>query len=57
MNKDQFQLGQRVKQKDEGVWAYGYVREIKDNSIVIEWDDIKNWCEHFEEEFHTIYFA
>lgn len=56
MKKEQFYIGQRVKQKDidEGFWAYGHVKEIKDKSIVIKWGDIAAPCEHFSDEWPLI---
>jgi hypothetical protein len=56
MRKDQFKLGQRVKQKEDGSWKHGHVRQIKEKSVIIQWDDIRDWCEHFEDEFETIFF-
>lgn len=60
MLKNEFYIGQRVKQQDpdEGYMTYGIVREIKDKSILIDWDD-PNWglmkdTEHFEDEYPTI---
>lgn len=60
MTKDQFYIGQRVKQKDpdEGYMVYGRVKEIRDTSILIDWDD-PEWglmedVEHFEDEYNSI---
>jgi len=60
MKREQFYVGQRVKQKDpdEGYMCYGKVREIKEKSILVDWDD-PNWglmenVEHFEDEFDSI---
>ena len=60
MKKNQFYVGQRVKQKDpdEGYMCYGRVKEVKENSVIIDWDDpefgmLEN-VEHFEDEFSTI---
>lgn len=41
MTKDQFYVGQRVKEKDpdEGYMVYGKVMEVKESSVVIQWDD------------------
>jgi hypothetical protein len=60
MTKEQFYIGQRVKQKDpdEGYMVYGIVREIKDKSIIIDWDDpeygLMDGVEHFADEWPTI---
>lgn len=56
MKKDEFIIGQRVKQydNDEGCFVYGHVQEIKEKSIVIKWGDIIDACEHFEDEFDSI---
>lgn len=51
MKKNQFYIGQRVKQKDpdDGCMVYGHVKEIKEQSVIIDWNDRK-WVEHFEYE-------
>lgn len=56
MKKNEFYQGQRVKQKDpdEGYWVYGHVKEIREHSIIIKWNDIETACEHFEDEFDSI---
>lgn len=60
MKLSEFYVGQRVKQKDpdEGYMCYGRVKEVRKNSVVIDWDD-PEWgmledCEHFEDEFESI---
>lgn len=60
MKKEQFYVGQRVKQKDpdEGYIVYGHVKAIKATSILVDWDD-PEWgmmedVEHFEDEFDSI---
>ena len=60
MEKEQFYVGQRVKQKDpdEGYMCYGHVKAIKENSVIIDWDD-PNWgmmydTEHWADEFDSI---
>lgn len=44
MTKDQFYVGQRIKQKvDEGhgpQWFYGHVKEINEDHVLIKWPDI-----------------
>lgn len=57
MKKEQFYVGQRVVQKDqqEDFWAYGHVKQIRDNRIVIQWNDITSPCDHFEDEWPTIF--
>lgn len=57
MKKEQFYIGQRVKQKDpdEGYMVYGHVTEIRSNSIVIQWGDLPNPVEHMEDEFPFIF--
>lgn len=56
MKKEQFYIGQRVKQKDpdEGYWAYGHIQEIKEKSVIIKWGDLYEPVEHFEDEFDSI---
>lgn len=56
MKKEQFYIDQRVKQKDpdEGYMVYGHVTEIKDNSIMVQWNDMREPVEHFEDEYETI---
>jgi len=60
MKKEDFYVGQRVKQKDpdEGYMTYGIVKEIKEKSILIDWDDpdfgLMENVEHFEDEYPTI---
>jgi hypothetical protein len=60
MTKDQFYVGQRVKQKDpdEGYMVYGRVKEIRETSVIIDWDDpdfgMLEDVEHFEDEWPTI---
>jgi hypothetical protein len=60
MKKEDFYVGQRVKQKDpdEGYMIYGIVKEIKEKSILIDWDDpdfgLMENVEHFEDEYPTI---
>lgn len=60
MKKEEFYIGQRVKQKDpdEGYMTYGHVREIREKSIIIDWNDPEYGpmlgVEHFEDEFPTI---
>lgn len=56
MKKEDFYVGQRVKQKDpdEGFMAYGHVLEIKEKSIIIKWGDMYEPIEHFDDEWDTI---
>ena len=56
MKKDQFYVGQRVKQKDpdDNCMVYGHVISIDDHSILIKWNDISEPCEHFENEYPEI---
>lgn len=60
MTHSEFYVGQRVKQWDteEGYNCYGRVKEVKEKSVIVDWDD-PNWglmenIEHFEDEFATI---
>lgn len=58
MTKDQFYLGQRIKQKvDEGEgprWFYGHVKEIYDDHVLIQWHDIIDPVKHTAEEWPDI---
>ncbi len=56
MTKDQFYIGMRVKQKDqdEEFMAYGHVKEIKDESVIIKWGDMDEPTEHQKWEWPTI---
>lgn len=56
MKRSEFYVGQRVQQKDpdEECMAYGHVKEIKEKSIIIKWEDLNENTEHFDSEFDTI---
>lgn len=51
-----FNVGQRVSQidPDDGQRAYGFILVVKDDKLLIEWDDIGMPCEHDESEFDSI---
>ena len=59
MKKNEFVIGQRVKQKDpdEGYMCYGHVTKLSDESVTVLWND-PEWgemeCEHFEDEYDSI---
>jgi len=55
MKKEQFYVGQRVKQKDpdDGTMVYGHVKEIREKSIIVDWTDLKG-VEHFQDEYESI---
>lgn len=60
MTKDQFYVGQRVKQKDPdgGYMVYGHIKAIEEKKILVDWND-PEWglmenVEHFEDEWLTI---
>lgn len=52
-----FNKGQRVKQidPDDGVLAYGTITEVRVSSLMIEWDDLSEPTEHFEDEYDSIF--
>lgn len=56
MKKEDFYIGQRVKQKDpdDGNMVYGHVTELKENCIYIKWNDLDEPVQHFESEYDSI---
>ena len=57
--KDEFKVGQRVKQWDTDdpenhFWAYGTIDNIGDLAIEIAWDDITETCLHYKEDWDSI---
>jgi hypothetical protein len=59
MRKEEFYVGQRVKHQhpDTGHNIYGFVKEIKDTAIVIDWnidDGIMKDVEHYDYEWDSI---
>lgn len=58
MTKEQFYVGQRIKQKvDEGhgpQWFYGHVKEIGDDYVLIQWPDIMDPVKHMSHEWPDI---
>jgi len=58
MKKHEFYIGQRIKQRnddgDGSYWAYGHVKEIHDDYILIQWNDIYEPVKHYDDEWDSI---
>lgn len=51
-----FTVGQRVKMYDpeDHCNVYGHIVKIGDKSITVQWNDLIEPCEHFEDEIQQI---
>lgn len=57
MKKEKFHEGQRVKRidPDEEILFYGTIKEIRERSIIIIWDDVDEPCKVFPDEYDSIF--
>ena len=57
MKHEEFKTGMQVKMKDpdDGKTYTGFIVQVTENSVVIQWPDITEPVEHFSEEFGEIH--